>query len=183
MVFARVERVWFMHSARPFCSGVSRAEVSCQTPSDWEHGDSGVLDLPGAFTSELLNNKTFFARVANTGPSNENLPQNLREAFSQPDADLWQSALEDELLSLSSNHIYETVPILEGVTPITSKPIFQIKHDHNWKVEWYKLQIIARGFTQHEGVDYQEVFSPVVNLESVRIIVSLVASAEGLKQP
>ena len=83
--------------------------------------------------------------------------------------------MEDELLSLNSNHVYETVPIREGVTPTTSKPVFQIKHDHNGKVEWYKLQIVARGFTQHEGVDYQEVFAPVANLESVRIVVSLAA--------
>ena len=83
--------------------------------------------------------------------------------------------MEDKLLSLNSNHVYETVPIPEGVTPITSKPVFQIKHDHNGKVERYKLRIVARGFTQHEGVDYQEVFAPVANLESVRIIVSLAA--------
>ena len=83
--------------------------------------------------------------------------------------------MEDELLSLNSNHVYETVPIPEGVTPITSKPVFRIIHDHNGKVEWYKLRIVARGFTQCEGVDYQEVFAPFANLESVRIIVSLAA--------
>ena len=42
-------------------------------------------DIPGAFTSEILDNKTFFAGVANTGPSNNDLLPNLREAFSQLD--------------------------------------------------------------------------------------------------
>ena len=42
-------------------------------------------------------------------------------------------------------------------------------------MERYKLRIVARGFTQQEGVDYQEVFAPVANLESVRIIMSLAA--------
>ena len=39
-------------------------------------------DIPGAFTSEILDNETFFAGVANTSPSNDDLPPNLREAFS-----------------------------------------------------------------------------------------------------
>ena len=132
-------------------------------------------DIPGAFTSEILDNETFFAGVANTGPSNDDLPPNLREAFSRPDGDLWRSALEEELLSLNSNHVYETVPIPAGVAPITSKPVFRIKYDQTGKVERYKVRIVTRGFTQREGVDYQEVFAPVANLESVRIIVALAA--------
>ncbi|EGN91271.1 hypothetical protein SERLA73DRAFT_19332, partial [Serpula lacrymans var. lacrymans S7.3] len=39
----------------------------------------------------------------------------------------------------------------------------------------YKLRIVARGFTQREGIDYQEVFAPVANLESIRIILALAA--------
>ncbi|KAI6146672.1 hypothetical protein BKA82DRAFT_3980383, partial [Pisolithus tinctorius] len=82
---------------------------------------------------------TFFAGVTGTGPSNDDLPQTLNEAFSQPDSHLWKSALEDELLSLNSNHVYETVPVPAGVTSITSKPVFWIKHDQAGKIEWYKL--------------------------------------------
>ena len=132
-------------------------------------------DIPGAFTFEILDNENFFAGVANTSPSNDDLPPNLREAFSLPDGDLWRSALEEELLSLNLNHVYETVPIPAGVTPITSKPVVQIKYDQTGKVERYKVWIVAQGFTQHEGVDYQEVFAPVANLESVRIIIALAA--------
>ena len=83
--------------------------------------------------------------------------------------------MEEELLSLNSNHVYETVLIPAGVTPITSKPVFWIKYDQTRKVERCKVQIVTQGFTQHEGVDYQEVFSLVTNLESVRIIFALAA--------
>ncbi|KIK82282.1 hypothetical protein PAXRUDRAFT_100076, partial [Paxillus rubicundulus Ve08.2h10] len=55
----------------------------------------------------------------------------IREAYTGPDADHWKSTIEEELLNLNSNHMYyETIPILEGVTLITSKPIFCIKYDH-----------------------------------------------------
>ena len=83
--------------------------------------------------------------------------------------------MEEELLSLNLNHVYETVPIPAGVTPITSKPVVQIKYNQTGKVERYKVWIVAQGFTQREGVDYKEVFAPVANLESVRIIIALAA--------
>ncbi|KIK73543.1 hypothetical protein PAXRUDRAFT_78937, partial [Paxillus rubicundulus Ve08.2h10] len=66
----------------------------------------------------------------------------IREAYAGPDTDHWKSAIEEELLNLNSNHVYETVPILEGVTLITSKPIFHIKCDHSGNVECYKACIV-----------------------------------------
>jgi len=57
--------------------------------------------------------------------SDESLPNTLKEAYSGPDRELWKSALEEELQSLNSNHVYETVLILEGITLITSKPVEQ----------------------------------------------------------
>ena len=84
--------------------------------------------------------------------------------------------MEDKLLSLNSNYVYETVPITDGVTPITSKPVFRIKHDHSGKIEWCKVCIVACGFTQKEAVDYQEVFAPMANLDSVQTIVALATS-------
>ncbi|KIK75690.1 hypothetical protein PAXRUDRAFT_172013, partial [Paxillus rubicundulus Ve08.2h10] len=77
---------------------------------------------------------------------------------------------EEELLNLNSNHVYKTVPIPEGVTPITSKPIFHIKHNHTGNVECYKVHIVTWGFTQKEGIDYQEVFAPIANLDSVQTV-------------
>ncbi|KIK79679.1 hypothetical protein PAXRUDRAFT_112052, partial [Paxillus rubicundulus Ve08.2h10] len=55
---------------------------------------------------------------------------------------------------------------------ITSKPVFHIKHDHTRNVERYKARlffhcIVMWGFTQKEGIDYQEVFAPVANLDSI----------------
>jgi len=88
-------------------------------------------------------------------------------------AEFWKSVVEEELQSLNSNHVYETMLIPDGVTPITSKPVFQIKCNQTGNVEQYKVQIVACGFTQKEGVDYQEVFAPVANLDSVRTLITL----------
>ena len=62
-----------------------------------------------------------------------------------------------------------------GVKQITFKPVFQVKYNQNRKLEWYKVWIVARGFTQCEGIDYQEVFTLVANLKLVWLIIALAA--------
>ena len=113
-----------------------------------------------------------FAGSANSN-SDQSLPNTLKEAYSGTEAELWKSAVEEELQSLNFNHVYEIVLIPEGITPITSKPIFCTKRDQHGNVERYKVQIIAKGFTQKEDVDYQEVFAPVANLDSIRTQIAL----------
>jgi hypothetical protein len=73
------------------------------------------------------------------------------------------------------NNVYEVVPIPDGVVPITSKTVLKIKLNAAGQIECYKVRIVARGFTQRAGVDYQEVFAPVANLESIFIICALAA--------
>ena len=67
-----------------------------------------------------------FAGSTNSN-SDECFPKTLKEAYLGVKAELWKSAVEEELLSLNSNHVYETVLIPEGITPITSEPVFRIK--------------------------------------------------------
>ncbi|KIK72455.1 hypothetical protein PAXRUDRAFT_21969, partial [Paxillus rubicundulus Ve08.2h10] len=132
-------------------------------------------EFPGAFTASTESLEDFIFAGAANSESDASLPGTIPEAYAGPDTDHWKSAIEEELLNLNSNHVYETVPIPEGVTLITSKPIFHIKHDHTGNVECYKACIATRGFTQKEGIDYQEVFAPVANLDSVRTLITLAA--------
>lgn len=132
--------------------------------------DIQLPDLP-----EMDADEVFFAGISSTGPRNHELPSTLREAFSTPEGEHWRAALEEELQNLRDNCVYETVPIPSGVKPITSKPVLRVKFDKNGGIERYKIRIVARGFTQKPGIDYQDVFAPVANLESVRIILALAA--------
>ncbi|KIJ20732.1 hypothetical protein PAXINDRAFT_40993, partial [Paxillus involutus ATCC 200175] len=85
-------------------------------------------------TASLENMEDFvFAGSANSN-SDESLPRTLKEAYSGADEERWKSAVEEELQSLNSNHVYETVLIPEGVTLITSKPVFCIKRDQHGNV-------------------------------------------------
>ena len=67
-------------------------------------------------------------------------------------------------------------PLPEGAKPIGCKWIFKTKGDSKSNVERYKALLIAKGFTQKEGIDYKETFSPVSSKDSFRTIITLVAN-------
>ena len=64
-----------------------------------------------------------------------------------------------------------------GTCSVGSRWVFQVKRDGNGSVERFKVYLVAQGYSQAEGVDYDEVFSPVVRNTSAR---SLLAIANGL---
>ncbi|TBU54527.1 hypothetical protein BD310DRAFT_799430, partial [Dichomitus squalens] len=75
--------------------------------------------------------RPYFAGISSTGPQNHELPTNLASAFRSTYGEHWRAALEEELQSLRENCVYETVPTPSGVKPISSKPVFRVKHDKN----------------------------------------------------
>ena len=63
---------------------------------------------------------------------------------------------------------------------MTSKWIYKIKHAADGSAEKYKARFVARGFSQKEGIDYEETFAPVARYNSIWAIISL-ASVMGWK--
>jgi hypothetical protein len=59
---------------------------------------------------------------------------------------------------------------------VTSKWIYKIKHATDGSVKEYKARFVARGFSQVEGVDYDETFAPVARYTSICTIIALAAS-------
>ena len=66
----------------------------------------------------------------------------------------------EEYQSIMRNVVWDVVPRLEGSSVVTSKWIYKIKHATDGSVEKYKARFVARGFSQKEGVDYEETFAP-----------------------
>ena len=58
---------------------------------------------------------------------------------------------------------------------MNSKWIFKIKHAADGSIEKYKARFVARGFSQKEGIDYEETFAPVARYTSIRAVISLAA--------
>ena len=79
----------------------------------------------------------------------------------------------EEYQSIMRNDVWDIVPKLEGKSIVSSKWIFKIKHVADGSIEKYKARFVARGFSQKEGIDYEETFAAVAQYTSIRGIMAL----------
>ena len=77
------------------------------------------------------------------------------------------------------NNVWNMVDLPEDRKAVGSKWVFKRKRDADGNVERYKARLVAQGFTQNNGIDYDETFSPVVRSESIRTIIALAAKHKG----
>nr|KYP56954.1 Retrovirus-related Pol polyprotein from transposon TNT 1-94 [Cajanus cajan] len=99
-------------------------------------------------------------------------PQSFKEACTNQQ---WREAMDAEMKAIERNHTWELVNPPEGVTPIGVKWIFKTKFNESGHIEKYKARLVAKGYAQRFGIDYTEVFAPVARLDTVRLILALVA--------
>ena len=105
----------------------------------------------------------------------EDDPINFRQALESSKSQEWIDAMNEEIKSMKDNDVWDLVPLLESVKPIGCKWIFKTKRGSKGDVERYKAHLVAKGYTQKEGIDYKETFSPVSSKDSFRTITALVA--------
>ncbi|KAL2251628.1 UNVERIFIED_CONTAM: Retrovirus-related Pol polyprotein from transposon TNT 1-94 [Sesamum indicum] len=104
-------------------------------------------------------------------------PSSVEEALK---SEKWLSAMKEEMKSLKDNKTCILVPKPKDASIVDCKWLFKIKQENPIK---YKTRLVAKGFTQKEGIDYNEIFSPVVKYTTVRIILALTADYDWeLKQ-
>jgi hypothetical protein len=107
-------------------------------------------------------------------------PLIFSEAVSGEDAEFWIKAMDEEMASLLENKTWEVREIPHGVKPVPTKWFYKIKRDEHGNIARYKVRVVAKGFKQTKGVDYEEVFAPVSRHVTVRTLLA-VAAAKDLK--
>ena len=86
--------------------------------------------------------------------------------------------MRSEMRSMYENKVYTLIDLPDDRQAIENKWIFKRKMDVDSSVTIYKARIVAKGFRQVQGVDYDESFSLVSMLKSVRIILAIAAFYE-----
>ena len=95
---------------------------------------------------------------------NHDEPTNYEEAMMSPDSDKWLDAMKSNIGPMNENKVWTLVDLPDDRRPIVNKWIFQKKTDADGNVTVYKARLVAKGFRQVQGVDYDEMFSPVAML-------------------
>ena len=102
-------------------------------------------------------------------------PASYKQALRSPQADEWQAAIRSEYDSLIARKTWKLVPRPAGRKLVDSKWVFKVKRNADGSIARYKARLVARGFTQEHGVDYNETFAPTVKAVSLRVLLALAA--------
>jgi hypothetical protein len=81
-----------------------------------------------------------------------------------------------EMATLDQNEAWDLVDLLTGRNPIGNKWVFKKKLNAKGKVEKYKAQLVAMGYSQVEGIDFGEIFSPIAKLTSIIFLLYVAAT-------
>ena len=84
--------------------------------------------------------------------------------------------MNSEMESLRENGVYELVDRPTKKNVVKSKWVLRVKTDAKGKIEKYKARVVAKGYSQVDGVDYDQTLSPTVRFEGIRQVVAFVKS-------
>ena len=97
-------------------------------------------------------------------------PSSFQEVVYEP---TWVDAVVEEYDSIVRNSAWEIVPRPVGKSVVDSKWIYKVKQASDGSVKKYKAIFVARGFSQIEGIYYEETFAPIARYYSIRTILAL----------
>ncbi|GMK54928.1 hypothetical protein CspeluHIS016_0115140 [Cutaneotrichosporon spelunceum] len=97
------------------------------------------------------------------------------EAMHSPDAEQWREAMHREIEQFDKKNTWIETTLPDGRRAITAKRVFKRKRDADGNITKYKARLVARGFTQIQGVDYDESYAPVARMSSLRLLFTIAA--------
>jgi hypothetical protein len=100
-------------------------------------------------------------------------PHSVHEALGD---DRWRIAMNKEVDALRKNNTWHLVARKPGTNVIDCKWVYKIRRKANGSVDRYKTCLVAKGFKQRYGIDYEDIFSPIVKAATIRMVLSLAVS-------
>ena len=86
--------------------------------------------------------------------------------------------MKAELYATETNQTWSIIPLPKGKNIIGCRWVYKIKHKAKGSIEWYKACLVAKGYTQQDGLDYFETLSPVAKMVNVKSLLIIVVSKE-----
>jgi hypothetical protein len=84
--------------------------------------------------------------------------------------------MQEEMKSLHENHTYDLVKLPKGKGALKNKWVFRCKIEPNRSQPRYKARSVVKGFSKKRGIDFEEIFSPVVKMFYIRVVLGLAAN-------
>lgn len=101
-------------------------------------------------------------------------PASIQEALKDK---RWKLSCVDEIDSIYKNETWTLVEKPQGAKVIGLKWIFKIKRNADGSINKFKSRLVAKGYVQEHGIDFDEVFAPVARIETIRLLIGLAADS------
>lgn len=97
------------------------------------------------------------------------IPQNYQDAIGSTKSRQWINAMNDEMQSLEENDTYKITQLPLGKKAVGGRWVYTLKCDTDGS-DKYKARFVAKGYSQKQGIDYEETFSPTADMTTVRVV-------------
>lgn len=114
--------------------------------------------------------KGFIASLDSTS-----IPKNWEDAVRVPK---WKAAMLEEMSALEKNKTWELIELPSAKEAAGCKWVYTVKHNPEGKVERFKACLVAKGYSQTYGIDYEETFAPVAKMNTIRTLISCSSNLE-----
>ncbi|KAH9697228.1 hypothetical protein KPL71_023524 [Citrus sinensis] len=144
--------------------------ISQTLPKEWRYVSSHPKDV---ILGDPSRGVTTRSSLRNTCEHNAFISQIEPKSFEDAENDeSWIMAMQEELNQFERNNVWELVPKPEHQSVIGTKWIFRNKMDESGVVVRNKARLVAQGYNQEEGIDFDETFAPVARLEAIRMLLA-----------
>lgn len=103
------------------------------------------------------------------------IPKSYAEAMRTPQAPMWTDSMGEEMNSIVSKDTFVWVPRPKDAKVIPSRWVYATKQDAMGNIQRYKSRVVAKGFKQVEGIDFNETYAPVCNQDTRRVLFAISA--------
>jgi hypothetical protein len=134
--------------------------------------DGEEYGVPEGATRQVKRSKPFYSYTTLMCNLLDEEPTCFEEAIEKKE---WADVMTEEYQSIIKNDVWEIVPRPKSKDGVSYEWLFKIKHAADGSIEKYKARFVARGFSQKEGIDYEETFAPVARYTLIRTIIALTA--------
>ena len=135
---------------------------------------------PTRLPSRLIEEDSESCYIADVLTAEIDEPKNIFEAWNGDHSVHWKEATDSEHGSLQDNTTWDLVPLPKDKKAVGSRWVFKVKRNGDGSLDRYKARLVAQGYSQEKGIDYEEVFSPVVRYTAIRSLLAL-GNALGLE--